>query len=109
MGRTRPPYPPEFRAEAVRLVRSGAKPLREADDELLRRIVAIHTGSRGTYGVPRIYVGRMTGSNAVGALLVQRDGTSPKTVADRSASSSGPVPCGGAVRLRATEVDGDDR
>ena len=22
-GRTRPPYPPEFRAEAVRLVRSG--------------------------------------------------------------------------------------
>ena len=34
MGRTRPPYPPEFRAEAVRLVRSGAKPLREVARDL---------------------------------------------------------------------------
>ena len=34
MGRTRPPYPPEFRAEAVRLVRSGAKPLSEVARDL---------------------------------------------------------------------------
>src|SRR5437763_2302221 len=34
MGRTRPPYPPEFRAEAVRLVRSGAKPLAEVARDL---------------------------------------------------------------------------
>ncbi len=27
MPRTRPPYPPEFRAEAVRLARSSGKPL----------------------------------------------------------------------------------
>lgn len=27
MPRTHPPYPPEFRTEAVRLVRSGAEPL----------------------------------------------------------------------------------
>ena len=27
MSRTRPPYPPEFRREAVRLVRSSGKPL----------------------------------------------------------------------------------
>ena len=27
MPRTRPPYPPAFRAEAVRLIRSGHKPL----------------------------------------------------------------------------------
>lgn len=29
MGRTRPPYPPEFRAEAVRMMRSGAKRVSE--------------------------------------------------------------------------------
>jgi len=28
MPRTRPPYPPEFRAEAVELIRSGAKTIR---------------------------------------------------------------------------------
>jgi transposase len=32
--RTRPPYPPEFRAEAVRLVRSGGKLLREVAEDL---------------------------------------------------------------------------
>jgi transposase len=32
--RTRPPYPPEFRAEAVRLVRSGGKLIREVADDL---------------------------------------------------------------------------
>ena len=34
MPRTRPPYPPEFRAEAVRLVRSGGKLIREVADDL---------------------------------------------------------------------------
>lgn len=34
MGRTRPPYPPEFRAEAVRLARSGAKSVRELANDL---------------------------------------------------------------------------
>ena len=29
MSRTRPPYPPEFRAEAVKLARSSEKPLSE--------------------------------------------------------------------------------
>jgi transposase len=32
--RTRPPYPPEFRAEAVRLVRSGGKLIREVASDL---------------------------------------------------------------------------
>jgi transposase len=32
--RTRPPYPPEFRAEAVRLVRSGSKLIREVAEDL---------------------------------------------------------------------------
>jgi transposase len=32
--RTRPPYPPEFRQEAVRLVRSSGKPIVEAAREL---------------------------------------------------------------------------
>jgi transposase len=32
--RTRPPYPPEFRAEAVRLVRSGGKLIGEVADDL---------------------------------------------------------------------------
>jgi transposase-like protein len=32
--RTRPPYPPEFRAEAVRLIRSGGKLIREVADDL---------------------------------------------------------------------------
>jgi transposase len=32
--RTRPPYPPEFRAEAVRLVRSSGKLTREVADDL---------------------------------------------------------------------------
>jgi transposase len=32
--RTRPPYPPEFRAEAVRLVRTGGKLIREVADDL---------------------------------------------------------------------------
>jgi transposase len=32
--RTRPPYPPEFRAEAIRLVRSGGKLIREVAEDL---------------------------------------------------------------------------
>jgi transposase len=32
--RTRPPYPPEFRVEAVRLVRSGGKLIREVAEDL---------------------------------------------------------------------------
>ena len=34
MPRTRPPYPPEFRAEAVRLVRSSNKLIREIAQDL---------------------------------------------------------------------------
>src|SRR3981081_706469 len=34
MPRTRPPYPPAFRAEAVRLIRSGDKPLTEIAKDL---------------------------------------------------------------------------
>ena len=34
MPRTRPPYPPAFRIEAVRLIRSGDKPLSEISKEL---------------------------------------------------------------------------
>ena len=34
MGRTRPPYPPEFRAEAVRLARSGTRSIRELAADL---------------------------------------------------------------------------
>lgn len=33
-GRTRPPYPPEFREKAVRLVRSTDKPVSQIADEL---------------------------------------------------------------------------
>jgi len=32
--RTRPPYPPEFRREAIRLVRSSGRPISEAAREL---------------------------------------------------------------------------
>jgi transposase len=34
MPRTRPAYPPEFRAEAVELIRSGAKSLAELSRDL---------------------------------------------------------------------------
>lgn len=34
MGRTRPPYAPEFRAEAVRLARSSGRPLSEIAGDL---------------------------------------------------------------------------
>jgi len=34
MPRTRPPYPPEFRIEAVRLLRSGARTPRQLAAEL---------------------------------------------------------------------------
>lgn len=34
MGRTRPPYPPEFRAEAVRMMRSGVKRISELAADL---------------------------------------------------------------------------
>ena len=34
MPRTRPPYPPEFRAEAVRLIRSSGKPLSQISNDL---------------------------------------------------------------------------
>jgi len=34
MGRTRPPYAPEFRAEAVRLARTSGRPLREIAEDL---------------------------------------------------------------------------
>ncbi len=55
MPRTRPPYPPAFRAEAVRLIRSGQKPLSEiskdlgVSDQTLRnwvRQVEVDEGSR---------------------------------------------------------------
>lgn len=34
MPKTRPPYPPEFRREAVRMVRSSGRPISEAAREL---------------------------------------------------------------------------
>jgi transposase len=34
MGKTRPPYPPEFRLEAIRLMRSGARTPRQLAAEL---------------------------------------------------------------------------
>ena len=34
MGKTRPPYPAEFKAEAVRLARSGGKPVSEVARDL---------------------------------------------------------------------------
>lgn len=34
MPRTRPPYPPEFRAEAVRLIRASGKLVREVAQDL---------------------------------------------------------------------------
>ena len=34
MGKTNPPYAPEFRAEAVRLARSSGRPLREIASDL---------------------------------------------------------------------------
>jgi len=34
MPRTRPPYPPAFREEAVRLIRAGHKPLSEISKDL---------------------------------------------------------------------------
>lgn len=34
MGRARPPYPAEFRAEAVRLVRDGGRPIPEVARDL---------------------------------------------------------------------------
>ena len=34
MPRSRPPYPPEFRAEAVRLARSGQQPLAQTARDL---------------------------------------------------------------------------
>jgi transposase len=34
MGRTRPPYPPEFRRETLSLMRSGARTPKELADEL---------------------------------------------------------------------------
>ncbi len=37
MPRTRPPYPPEFRREAVRMVRSSERPISEAARELVER------------------------------------------------------------------------
>jgi transposase len=55
MPRTRPPYPPAFRAEAERLIRSGQKPLTEiakdmgVSDQTLRnwvRQVGVDEGSR---------------------------------------------------------------
>jgi transposase len=55
MSRTRPPYPPEFRAEAVELIRSGTKSIRQLSrdvgisDQTLRnwlRQTAIDAGRR---------------------------------------------------------------
>jgi transposase len=55
MPRTRPPYPPAFRAEAVRLIQSGLKPLPEiakdmgVSDQTLRnwvRQAEVDEGSR---------------------------------------------------------------
>jgi transposase len=55
MGRTRPPYPPEFRAEAVRLVRESGEPIAKlardlgCSDQSLRNWVAqaaIDSGKR---------------------------------------------------------------
>ena len=34
MGKTKPPYPTEFRAEAVRLARTSGRPLREIAEDL---------------------------------------------------------------------------
>src|SRR5918997_265583 len=83
MPRTHRPYPPEFRAEAVRLARGSDKSIpalaadlgvssealrhwlrradadvsarAQADAALAAQIAAVHARSRRTYGAPRIH------------------------------------------------------
>jgi transposase len=43
MGRGRPPYPPEFRAEAVRLYRSSGKSLKTISEEIGVSLEALRT------------------------------------------------------------------
>ena len=42
MPKTRPPYPPEFRAEAVRPVRSNGLPLPRASSGSRRSLTCLH-------------------------------------------------------------------
>jgi len=66
MPRSRPPYPPEFRAEAVELVRTGNKSFSQlsrdlgVSDQTLRNWVR-HEGmtERGRSGGEQIVVGRL--------------------------------------------------
>jgi len=72
MPRTHLPYPPEFRTEALKLVREGRRTMvsssgyyvwlgrgpskRDRDDAALTGLIKrIHRESRGTYGAPRIW------------------------------------------------------
>ena len=48
MPRTRPPYPPEFRAEAVRLVRTSGKTLKEIAADLGVSTESLRKWSRQT-------------------------------------------------------------
>lgn len=75
MPRTRPPYPPEFRREAVRLVRSSGRPISEVARELgvpaesLKKWVKhteIDAGQReGLMTVEREELGRLRRENRV--------------------------------------------
>jgi transposase len=81
MGRTRPPYTPEFRVEAVRLARTSGQPLRATAEHLgvsteaLRAWVkqgAIDTGEReGLTTEERAELSRLRRENHV--LRMERD------------------------------------
>lgn len=54
MLRTKPPYPPEFRVEAVRLVLESGKKMAKWPG-IWGYPQDVHQGSRGTYRAPRIH------------------------------------------------------
>ena len=57
MGKTKPPYPPEFRAEAVRLARSSGRPLSEIARDLGCSLASLRHWVKQT----RIDVGEVEG------------------------------------------------
>ncbi|WP_413753420.1 IS3 family transposase [Streptomyces sp. R-74717] len=65
-------YTPEFKRDAVELVRPAAAARQRTEDELAEKIREIHAASRGAYGVPLVHAAARRKGHGINRKKVDR-------------------------------------
>ena len=81
MPRTRPPYPPEFRREAIKLLRSGARTPKQLAAELGCSEQTLHNWQRQDEADrgERAWSGHVGGASAAAGARARKQGAAPGT------------------------------